>query len=305
MADGGAGRTAPDGDNVEGLAEHLKARKAAAATEDALALRFTQRHADELVYVAIWGRWLKWSDGRWQHENTLEVFDLARRIVRETPLANKDARTVAAVEHLARADRRHARSVDVFDVDPDLLNTPSGIVDLRSGLVTANDPAQYMTRITATAPGGDCPLWRAFLAKVTAGNDGLADFLQRVAGYSLTGVTTEHALFFFYGTGGNGKGVFLNTLSAVLGDYASVAPAETLMATRSDRHSTDVAGLRGARFVTAQEVADNRDWDEARIKSLTGGDPVPARYMRQDYFRIDPGFQASHCGKPQAPIEDG
>lgn len=135
--------------------------------------------------------------------------------------------------------------------------------------------------------------WRRiapFLACITAGNEGLAAFLQRIAGYSLTGITREHAMFFGYGTGGNGKGVFLNTLTRIYGSYADVAPAETFLV-RSDRHPTGVAGLRGARFVTAQEIEDGQQWAEAKIKALTGDDPISARCMRQDFFTFEPEFK--------------
>src|SRR5205814_10562645 len=109
-------------------------------------------------------------------------------------------------------------------------------------------------KITAVAPGGHCPSWLRFLREVTGWNDELRDFLQRIAGYALTGITREHALFFFYGTGGNGKGVFLNAFSGIISEYAAVAPMETFIATQGDRHPTDLAGFRGARVVTSQET---------------------------------------------------
>ena len=92
------------------------------------------------------------------------------------------------------------------------------------------------------------------LDTVTGGDAELQAYLQRMAGYCLTGVTTEHALFFLYGTGANGKSVFVNTLADILGDYATNAPMDTFMETRTDRHPTDMAGLRGARFVAAIET---------------------------------------------------
>lgn len=119
------------------------------------------------------------------------------------------------------------------------LNTPAGLVDLRTGENRPHDQGAYCTKITAASPGGDCPRWDKFLREVTAGDAELSKFLQRVAGYAATGTTTEHALFFFYGTGGNGKGVFLNTLTALLRDYATVAPMEVFTESAADRHPTD------------------------------------------------------------------
>jgi putative DNA primase/helicase len=143
-----------------------------------------------------------------------------------------------------------------------------------------------------------------FLQQITIGDDDLIAYLQRIAGYALTGLTTEQAMFFLYGTGGNGKGVFLNCLTAVMGSYATVAPAETFLISRSDRHPTDVAGLRGARFVTAQEIEDGQQWAEAKIKSLTGGDPISARFMRQDYFTFQPQFKLFVAGNNKPSLRN-
>ena len=107
-----------------------------------------------------------------------------------------------------------------------------------------------------------------------------------MAGYCLTGVTTEHALFFLYGTGANGKSVFVNTLTAILGDYATVAAMDMFMATHGERHPTDMAGLRGARLVTSIETEQGRRWAESKLKALTGGDKITARFMRQDFFEF-------------------
>ena len=274
-------------------------------SDDALALEFTARHAHELRYVAKWGTWMLWDGMRWKAEDTLKAFDLARAVARAYANSYPDqddapkiasARTVAAIEKLARADRQHAATVDIWDADPWLLNTPGGIVDLRSGSTFMPDPLRYMTKITAVAPGGDCPLWQKFLSEITGGDVELQRFLQRVAGYASTGSIQEHALFFFYGTGGNGKGVFLNTLTAILADYATVAPMETFIVTHGKRHPTDLAGLRGARLVTAQETERGRRWAESKIKALTGGDPISARFMRQDFFTFLPAFKLVIAG---------
>ncbi|MGH7119956.1 MAG: phage/plasmid primase, P4 family [Acetobacteraceae bacterium] len=269
-------------------------------SDEALALRFTARHADDLRYVAAWGRWHRWTGSVWRPDDTLHVFDLARAICREAAAQCPDphaapriasAQTVAAVERLARADRRHAATSDQWDFDPWLLNTPGGIVDLRTGERREHRREDYVTKITAVAPGGDYPLWRAFLSRITNGGGDLHDFLQRAAGHALTGITREHALFFGYGTGANGKGTFLNTVSGILGAYATTAPMETFEAGQNDRHPTELAMLRGSRLVTATETEEGRRWAESRIKALTGGDPISARFMRQDFFSFVPQFK--------------
>jgi len=133
-------------------------------------------------------------------------------------------------------------------------------------------------------------LWRKFLAEITGDDAELHAYLQRLAGYSLIGQVIEHVLIFLYGTGANGKGVFLGTLTALFGDYAKVAPIDTFTDTSGDRHPTDMAMLRGMRLVTAQETDEGRAWAEAKIKALTGGDKIAARFMRQDFFEFVPQF---------------
>jgi putative DNA primase/helicase len=274
-------------------------------TDEAIAIQFSERHGDELRYVAGWGRWLEWTGTQWKVDDTLRSFDRARMLCREISSACNDdraangiasAKTVAAVERLAKADRRHAATVDQWDQDVWLLNTPGGVIDLRTGGIGRHRAADHITKTTATAPGGECPMWRSFLAKVTNSNLELQLFLQRMAGLALTGSTREHALFFAYGTGGNGKGVFLNTITGIMGEYAAIASMETFTASQSDRHPADLAMLRGARLVTAQETEEGRRWAESRIKAMTGGDPITARFMRQDFFTFTPQFKLIIAG---------
>jgi putative DNA primase/helicase len=200
------------------------------------------------------------------------------------------------VERLAKADKRLAATTDQWDAGPWLLNTPKGIVDLRTGKMRPARVDDYATKITAVAPGGECPTWQRFLRRVTGDNQELIAFLRRVCGYALTGITREQALFFLYGTGANGKGVFLSTVIGILADYHMSAAIETFTASQSERHPTDLAGLRGARLVTATETEEGRRWAESKIKVLTGGDKIAARFMRQDFFEFVPSFKLIIAG---------
>jgi putative DNA primase/helicase len=278
-----------------------------AFSDEELALRFAERHGGELRYVAAWGRWLRWDGTRWLFDDTLYAYDLSRRICREVAAGcNKAkvanaiaaAKTVAAIERLAKADRRHAATVDQWDADIWLCNTPGGVIDLHTGEVRPHRPDDYMTRITGVTADARCPtpIWRAFLERVTAGDTELIAFMQRLAGYALTGATSEHALAFLYGTGANGKSTFLNAVTGCAGDYHRAAPIETFTASNSDRHPTDLAGLRGARLVTAIETEEGRRWAESKIKALTGGDRIAARFMRQDFFEYVPQFKLIIAG---------
>jgi putative DNA primase/helicase len=278
-----------------------------AFSDEALALRFAELHANDLRFVAAWGRWLSWDGMRWQFDDTLAAYDLVRKICRAAAAeCNKgkiaallaSAKTVAAVERLARSDRRLAATVDQWDTDSWSLNTPDGIVDLPTGKRRPHRAASYMTKITAVAPDAarPTPAWIVFLDRITGGDAELVAFLRRMAGYSLTGVTSEHALFFIYGTGANGKSTFVNAVTAVAGDYHRTAPIETFTASAVERHPTDLAGLRGARLVTSVETEEGRRWAESKIKALTGGDKIAARFMRQDFFEFTPAFKLVIAG---------
>src|SRR4029077_20781669 len=88
----------------------------------------------------------------------------------------------------------------------------------------------------------------------------------------------------------NGKSVYLNILSSLMNDYATVAAMDTFAASKNDRHPTELAMLRSARMVTASETEEGRPWAESRIKQLTGGDPITARFMRRALFSHPPRF---------------
>ena len=282
-------------------------------TEDALALSFTRRYHPDWRYVAAWGKWMVWDGQRWRTEDTLAATDLIRHVCRQAAIKSSNPRvaaklassgTVSGVERLAKVDRRHAATTEEWDADPWLLNTPGGVVDLKSGRDRPHDRADRMTKITTATPRGECPIWIKFLDEVTGGDKALQDYLQRMAGYALTGSTREHALFFLYGTGANGKSVFLNTLASILGNYATNAPMDTFMETRSDRHPTDMAGLRGARLVSSIETEQGRRWAESKVKSLTGGDKISARFMRQDFFEFFPQFKLFVAGNHKPAIRN-
>jgi putative DNA primase/helicase len=287
--------------------EHLLTDKALPPeySDESLALRFAALHAERLRYVAAWRCWLRWDGTHWVKDMTLKVRNLARAFCRhassecsylQTGMRLASAKTIHAVEQLAKADEQLAARVDQWDSDLWQLNTPSGTVDLRTGTINPHKPSDYCTKITAVAPEGDCPRWLSFLNQISNGNAELIAFVQRMVGYALTGSTQEHSLFFLYGTGANGKSVFVKALGGILRDYHRTAPIETFTSSAFDRHPTEVARLDGARLVTASETEEGRRWSESRIKELTGGDRIAARFMRQDHFEYEPQFKLVIAG---------
>ncbi|MCB1685950.1 MAG: hypothetical protein KDI31_15755, partial [Pseudomonadales bacterium] len=178
-----------------------KRRKPSEVNEDALALTFCA--AEPLLrYVALWNRWMTWTGTVWAEDDTLNVFDRVRRHVRSITDGDSDwlkANVIAAVERLAKADRRYAATSDQWDRHDWLLNTPGGFIDLTTGTTHGSDPEAYLTKLTGTTAGGGCPTWLRFLSQVCKADAEYMAFLQRVAGYAATGSTREHALFFLYG----------------------------------------------------------------------------------------------------------
>jgi putative DNA primase/helicase len=289
--------------------------KPPAFSDDALALQFADLHAEDVRFAALWGKWFDWSGSHWRPDEKLHVMTLSRRVcrqvarraVKELRMHLTSAGTIANVVRLARCDRRLAIAIDEFDRDPWLLNTPGGTVELKTGQMREHRRLDYLTKVAAVSPGGACPQWEAFIDRITGQDRELAAFIQRMLGYALTGSTQAQCLFFLFGRGANGKSVLISTVAGILGDgYHTTAPIETFTTSASDRHPTELAGLRGARLVTAIETEEGRKWAEAKIKNLTGGDKIAARFMRQDFFEYVPQFKLIVAGnhKPALLIVD-
>ncbi len=274
-------------------------------SEDALAADFVAENAHNWHYVAAWGTWLTWTGKNWKVDETGLIRETVRQTCRQTASKHdkphesrriSSHKTINAVERLAASDPLIAATAGVWDQDQMLLNTPSGIVNLQTGEIAGHDPTLMITRLAGASPGDHCARWIKFLDEITGSDHDLICYLQRLCGYCLTGSTSEQVFFFLHGQGANGKSVFLQVLAAVLGDYATTAPLDTFMASNSDRHPTDLAGLRGARMVAVHETETGRSWAESRIKALTGGDPIKARFMHRDFFEFCATFKLMIAG---------
>ena len=284
-------------------------------TEDSAATQFVERHGQDLRYCHTTGSWFVFKHTHWHKDETDEVFQMARVLARELS-EDQDAKRISGlnktafasgIKRFAQSDRHVAVTHNYWDSDPWLLGTPAGTVDLRTGELRESRRDDAITKLTAVAPvEEECPLWLKFLDDATGGDQEFIRFLQQWCGYCLTGVTREQALVFVYGPGGNGKSVFLKIVSRIFDDYAKTAPMDSFTSSHSDKHPTDLAMLRGARLVTASETESGRPWAEARIKQLTGGDTISARFMRQDFFEYTPQFKLIVVGNhtPENNVDD-
>ena len=276
-------------------------------SEDALAVIWTKRHAKDWRYISQWDKWYHWTGDRWEEERKKTPIELARNITRQallmpglTPAAKlrvNSAKTAHAMLTFVRSDPAIAEVPETFDTNPYLLGVPNGQIDLTQCKYVEAEREAYITKQCAVAPAIGSPMrWLEFLKQVTNGNSDIINYLQRFGGYCLSGDTSEHALGFLYGTGANGKTTFVQCLLGILGQYAITAPIETFAETRSERHSTELARLRGARLVATEETGTGTRWNESRIKTLTGGNRIAAHFMRQDDFEFQPEFKLLIAG---------
>ena len=298
-----------DGDEGEDNAS------AAALSEDDLAEQFAEKHAERWRYVQIWGKWFQYRNDGWYQDDIAEASRLMIEVCRAA-LYRPEARELSGAQKkmlgrknmawnardMAATHRKIAARADQWDQNRALIGVPGGVLDLEISKLIGSTPEQYITKRTSVAPAPGRPeTWLKFLDTVMGGNADLIAYLQRFAGYCLTGENREQQLTFLYGTGQNGKGVFLTTLSNILGDYARSAGAEVFMSTDNPRHLTERARMRGARLVTVDETDSSARWNEALIKRITGGGKMEANFMRQDLFEFEPEFKLLVAGnhKPQ------
>jgi putative DNA primase/helicase len=270
------------------------------------AARLVHRHGHNLRYCWLWRKWLVWDGKRWVKDDTGEVFRLAKETVasiyQEAAAAPDDETRKDLGKHATRSEAgaRIKEMVDLarsdvpvmpdeLDASPELLNTESGTIDLRTGELREHRREDLLTKIAPTnyRPDASAATWEAFLERVLPGDE-LRAFVQRAVGYSATGDTSEQCMFINHGTGANGKSTFQEAIAAALGDYAMRAPTEMLLAKRSDGVPNDIARLKGARFVSASETEEGRRLAESRIKDLTGQDTVTARFMKAEWFDFAP-----------------
>lgn len=282
------------------------------------AQRFVDLFGDKVRYCYTDKRWL-WYDGRkWCTDMTGAVKRLADKAVACMSAELKVYEQTDADEgtDMAKAFEKHMKSSrsnksknamlnEVMHHVPILpsqldrykaaLNTPGGVIDLKSGALAPHDPKNYFTKITAVeySENADCPRWTAFLDDIFGGDKDLIRYVQKAVGYSLTGATSEQCAFFLYGTGRNGKSTFLDIIRDIFGDYAANIQPETIMVRNSQGSAinSDIARLKGARLVTSVEPNEGVRINEGLLKQLTGDDTVTARKLYGDEFEFKPEFK--------------
>jgi putative DNA primase/helicase len=269
---------------------------------------FVRDHGADVRFCHPWGKWMVWTNTHWDYDQHGTVLAHAKktikRLARQVEYMDNDqalalmahiktslsAGKLKAMVECAESEEGVPILPKELDAHPWLLCVANGTIDLRGGALRPHDRMDYLTACLSVHYDKDatCPKWNAFLSRVMAGNTSLIRWLQKAVGYALTGVIREHILIILWGTGRNGKSTFLNTILALLEAYGMKATSELLMVSTHDRHPTERADLFGKRFVTTIETEQGRRLAEVFVKEATGGDPIRARRMREDFWEFKP-----------------
>lgn len=257
-------------------------------------------------------KWLVWQGARWGVDSDGEaeraaVATIKARQVAALDIVDGDKRK-RAMAYLLGAEnqskqkgllaqasilRSFATTIALFDTGHWKTGAPNGVLALDTGKLHEASREDLITMCLGTVvdAGAKCPRWVRFLSEVFAGDEELIAFVQRAVGYSLTGDTSEQKMFLCHGAGANGKSVFLETLSLMLGDYAGGTPFATFDADKRNESTNDLAALKGRRFVTVIESDEDRRLAEARVKAVTGQDTITCRFLYGEFFTYRPTFK--------------
>ena len=270
---------------------------------------FAALHGDRLRFDHQLSKWLEWESPIWRPDADASVRRLAKDAMRARyhdagkiedadalkkaanwAIQSENRTRLEALLYLAQAEPPIADPGQTWDTDPYLLACPNGVVDLKTGRLRPGRQSDRLTMRAGVAydPSATCPRWASFLEEVMGGRSNLVDYLQRVVGYMLTGDVSEQCWWLWYGSGANGKGTMIRALANALGDYETCTPFSTFLYQANNTLTNDLARLRGRRFVWAQEASQQSRLNEERIKSLTGGDTVIARFLHREFFEFQP-----------------
>jgi putative DNA primase/helicase len=274
--------------------------------------RLIATYGDDIRYVYEYRSWIHWDNNIWVtdengHMDRLakkvaksifmeaideEDEDLKKRLFRHAD-STESLKRLGSMVSVATTEKGITISQSALDDDKYLLGVKNGIVDLKTGELIPSTKSQMITKRTNVTFDADaqCPVWENALSQMMAGDKDVVEYLQRAVGYSLTGDTREHLLFFLHGFGENGKSVFINIIQKLLYDYAAQTPVSTIMKKAKGSIPNDIARLKGARFVSTTETEEDSHISDAEIKHMTGGDIVTARYLHKEFFEFIPQFK--------------
>lgn len=260
-------------------------------TEAALAVEFAKHARGRLAWSPVLD-WVVRAGPVWEPDETLQRERAMRRVcdtakdgqVASTVKTLGKHSTVRAALNEARSDPRLQVTADAWDADPMALNTPGGVVDLRTGVMRPHAEGDHFLKVTAVAPASGMPeRWLRFLTETFQGDAAMLEFMQRSIGYWLSGDRSAKVFWYLWGHGDTGKSVLMDTLGALIGSYGHVLAPDAIIEQRSGaRHPADIAKLDGKRLATTAELPSGAHLNQALLKNLTGDRTVSARGMGEN-----------------------
>ncbi len=274
-------------------------------TDAALARLFINEHGHGLRFDPIASIWYTFDGAIWRPDRTDRTSTLLLDTLTRAGIGS--AKKLQAAKRLAQLDERIIAPTNAWNADAYLLGTPRGVVDLKAGTMLPPSPHHMVSLSTAVTPEhGEPSTWLRFLDDATRGDGSYVRYLQQLCGYLLTASVHIEGFWFLYGDGGGGKGTFMDTLAASLGDYGWKAASRTLLSSKAERHLAEIASFQGRRLVYISETPTGREWDMARLKELTGGDPINANFMSRNPINFQPTHKLVAMGNhaPAVPQID-
>ncbi len=277
-----------------------------AFTDSALSDEFASQYNNTVRFCPDYNKWMIWDGKCWRIDDrrgvTLLIEGINRQKVRDftTVARHNEIQYAAKCLHSSRihsiADLSKGKMIlqkKELDSNLWLFNCNNGVLDLRTGRLLPHDPSLKLSYISPVDydPQAQCPKFLEFLHQIMMDRKDIVNFLQRAAGYSMTGSTGEHCFFILNGNGRNGKSTLVDVLRHIMGDYAGSLPSQSLLAQKYDGIPNDLAALSGRRFVCASEINEHKRLDEAKIKMMTGGEQITARFLNKEWFSYNPQFK--------------
>lgn len=268
--------------------------------------RFADKYLDYARYSYIDKGWYTYDGRKWIYDLTGNIKAMTEDVIRDMAEETYEDEKAhqkhlkytrsnkGKVNMLKEAEHKLSILPSAFDKDKEVFNCQNGVLNLKTGELRNHDYKEYLTKISKVeyTDKSDCPQWEAFLQQIFDYDNELVEFIQRAVGYSLSGSTREQVMFILHGNGRNGKTTMLDILTMIFGDYAvNIQPESIMVKPMAGSANSDIARLKGARFVTSAEPNEGMRLNEGLVKQLTGGDRVTARHLYSREFEFEPDFK--------------
>lgn len=266
---------------------------------------FHELMGEKIKWCRDLGGWFIYDGKRWEKDSneriksfalqvTEEIGERMRKIGKDGKTNLRKIHTDQGINSMVSCSKAlFGASVDDFDGNPQLFNCQNGTYDLDRNIFMEFAPSNLLTKMANVNYDTHAvsPRWLKFLDEIFLGDIELIEYMQRVIGYSMTAMTKEHCMFILYGHGRNGKNIFTEAISGVLGDYALNCPSSMFIQKQNPGIPNDVARMKGCRFATASETNQNVNLDEELIKQLTGNKIITARFLNREFFDFEATFK--------------